>query len=56
VHSCLSITPRDHHGRHRRLDSVQAVWTGEAYRAFRERLYSSDPPAACRNCGLAWSL
>jgi MoaA/NifB/PqqE/SkfB family radical SAM enzyme len=37
-------------------DGVQAVWTGEAYRAFRERLYSSDPPASCRNCGLSWSL
>jgi len=37
-------------------DGVQSVWNGEAYRAFRERLYSSDPPASCRNCGLAWSL
>jgi len=35
---------------------VQAVWTGEAYRVFRERLYSSRPPLACQNCGLAWSL
>ena len=37
-------------------DGVEAVWTGDAYRNFRERLYSSDPPASCRNCGLAWSL
>jgi MoaA/NifB/PqqE/SkfB family radical SAM enzyme len=37
-------------------DGVQAVWQGDAYRRFRERLYSSDPPACCRNCGLAWSL
>lgn len=37
-------------------DGLQAVWTGEAYRVFRERLYSSNPPAACKNCGLAWSL
>ncbi len=37
-------------------DGVQAVWSGDAYRAFRERLYSSDPPLSCRNCGLAWSL
>ena len=29
---------------------------GRAYAAFRERLYSSDPPPSCRNCGLAWSL
>jgi MoaA/NifB/PqqE/SkfB family radical SAM enzyme len=35
---------------------VASVWSGEAYARFRERLYSSDPPAACRNCGLAWSL
>jgi MoaA/NifB/PqqE/SkfB family radical SAM enzyme len=37
-------------------DGVAAVWQGEAYRLFREQLYSSTPPAACRNCGLAWSL
>src|SRR5438067_9740845 len=37
-------------------DGIDAVWTGEQYRAFRERLYSSDPPESCRNCGLAWSL
>jgi MoaA/NifB/PqqE/SkfB family radical SAM enzyme len=37
-------------------DGVQAVWHGEAYRRFRERLYSSEPPESCRNCGLAWSL
>jgi MoaA/NifB/PqqE/SkfB family radical SAM enzyme len=37
-------------------DGIHAVWNGEAYRAFRERLYSSDPPTSCRNCGLAWSL
>lgn len=37
-------------------DGVQAVWTGDAYRAFRQQLYSSEPPASCRNCGLAWSL
>jgi len=35
---------------------VDAVWNGDAYRDFRERLYSSHPPAACRHCGLAWSL
>jgi MoaA/NifB/PqqE/SkfB family radical SAM enzyme len=37
-------------------DGVQAVWTGAAYQRFRERLYSPEPHAACRNCGLAWSL
>ncbi|HEY3061625.1 MAG TPA: radical SAM protein [Chloroflexota bacterium] len=37
-------------------EGVEKVWTGEAYSVFRERLYSSSPPAACKNCGLAWSL
>jgi MoaA/NifB/PqqE/SkfB family radical SAM enzyme len=37
-------------------DGVAAVWHGESYRRFREQLYSSEPPASCRNCGLAWSL
>jgi MoaA/NifB/PqqE/SkfB family radical SAM enzyme len=37
-------------------DGVDGVWNGEAYQRFRQQLYSSDPPAACRNCGLAWSL
>jgi MoaA/NifB/PqqE/SkfB family radical SAM enzyme len=37
-------------------DGVDAVWHGPAYAAFRAQLYSSTPPASCRNCGLAWSL
>jgi len=37
-------------------EGVAGVWTGAAYERFRQQLYSSDPPAACRNCGLAWSL
>jgi MoaA/NifB/PqqE/SkfB family radical SAM enzyme len=37
-------------------DGIAAVWTGDAYRRFREQLYSSEPPASCRNCGIAWSL
>ena len=37
-------------------DGVDSVWHGEAYQRFRKQLYSSEPPAACRNCGLAWSL
>jgi MoaA/NifB/PqqE/SkfB family radical SAM enzyme len=37
-------------------DGIQAVWQGQAYQRFREQLYSSTPPASCRNCGLAWSL
>jgi MoaA/NifB/PqqE/SkfB family radical SAM enzyme len=37
-------------------DGVAAVWQGERYRQFRARLYSSDPNAACRQCGVGWSL
>jgi MoaA/NifB/PqqE/SkfB family radical SAM enzyme len=37
-------------------DGIAAVWHGEDYQRFRYQLYSSEPPAACRNCGLAWSL
>ena len=37
-------------------DGIQATWHGEAYTRFRERLYSSEPPLSCRNCGIAWSL
>lgn len=37
-------------------DGIEAVWSGAAYRAFRERLYSSEPPLSCRGCGSAWSL
>jgi MoaA/NifB/PqqE/SkfB family radical SAM enzyme len=37
-------------------DGVQAVWNGARYQEFRRRLRSSEPNAACRNCGIAWSL
>jgi radical SAM protein with 4Fe4S-binding SPASM domain len=37
-------------------DGVDAVWNSEKYQEFRRRLYSSQPPQSCRNCGLAWSL
>jgi len=37
-------------------DGVDAVWGSEAYERFRQQLYSANPPASCRNCGIAWSL
>jgi MoaA/NifB/PqqE/SkfB family radical SAM enzyme len=37
-------------------DGVAAVWNNERYQQFRSRLYSSEPPESCRNCGVAWSL
>ena len=33
-------------------DGVAAVWNGEAYSAFRERLDGPDPPEICRSCSL----
>jgi MoaA/NifB/PqqE/SkfB family radical SAM enzyme len=36
--------------------SLREIWSGAAYRAFREALLSDCPPAACANCGLRWSL
>ncbi|HYU18937.1 MAG TPA: radical SAM/SPASM domain-containing protein [Chloroflexota bacterium] len=37
-------------------DGVPATWAGERYQQFRDRLYSSEPNDACRNCGVGWSL
>jgi MoaA/NifB/PqqE/SkfB family radical SAM enzyme len=36
--------------------SLQDIWNGPAYRAFRDALLSDRPPASCANCGLRWSL
>jgi MoaA/NifB/PqqE/SkfB family radical SAM enzyme len=36
--------------------SLREIWSGEAYRLFRDGLLSDAPPAACKNCGLRWSL
>ena len=36
--------------------SLQDIWNGPAYHAFRAALLSDRPPAACANCGLRWSL
>ncbi|MDE3075519.1 MAG: radical SAM protein [Chloroflexota bacterium] len=33
-----------------------AVWNGNRYAEFRRRHQSTDPPDACRRCGLDWSL
>ncbi|MGH2363855.1 MAG: radical SAM/SPASM domain-containing protein [Chloroflexota bacterium] len=33
-----------------------AVWNGQRYQEFRARHQSPEPPAACRGCGLDWSL
>ena len=36
--------------------SLREMWNGEAYRDFRTRLLSDDPPKPCQGCGMRWSL
>jgi MoaA/NifB/PqqE/SkfB family radical SAM enzyme len=36
--------------------SLREIWDGPGYSSFREALLSDQPPAACANCGLRWSL
>ena len=36
--------------------TLQEIWNGAAYRAFRKALLSDQPPGACASCGLRWSL
>ncbi len=33
-------------------DGIAMVWDGDAYRAFRRRLLTEDPPDVCRGCSL----
>ncbi|HEV2955015.1 MAG TPA: radical SAM protein [Xanthobacteraceae bacterium] len=37
-------------------EGLREIWNGEKYRAFRAGLLSDQPPPACANCGLRWSL
>jgi MoaA/NifB/PqqE/SkfB family radical SAM enzyme len=36
--------------------TLREIWTGRAYQDFRAALLSDQPPPACKNCGLRWSL
>jgi MoaA/NifB/PqqE/SkfB family radical SAM enzyme len=36
--------------------SLREIWNGNRYVDFRASLMSSQPPRACANCGLRWSL
>ena len=36
--------------------TLQEIWNGAAYQSFRAALLSEQPPDACANCGLRWSL
>jgi len=33
--------------------SLEEIWNGSEFAAFRTRVNSPDPPASCRNCGMA---
>ncbi len=36
--------------------TIREIWNGEQYQNFRRQLLSPEPPRACANCGLRWSL
>ena len=36
--------------------TLHEIWNGAGYASFREALLSDEPPKACANCGLRWSL
>ena len=36
--------------------TMREIWNGERYQDFRKALLSPQPPPACANCGLRWSL
>jgi MoaA/NifB/PqqE/SkfB family radical SAM enzyme len=37
-------------------ETLREIWNGARYQSFREGLVSDQPPQACANCGLRWSL
>lgn len=37
-------------------ETLREIWNGERYTSFRAALLSDQPPQACANCGLRWSL
>lgn len=37
-------------------ETLREIWNGPQYQSFREGLLSDQPPQACANCGLRWSL
>jgi radical SAM protein with 4Fe4S-binding SPASM domain len=36
--------------------SLEEIWWGEGYAAFRVALGTETPPEPCRSCGVRWSL
>ncbi len=37
-------------------ESLQEIWWGDRYLAFRRDLQTASPPEPCRGCGVKWSL
>jgi MoaA/NifB/PqqE/SkfB family radical SAM enzyme len=36
--------------------TLREIWNGPRYQQFRSSLMTTEPPRACANCGLRWSL
>jgi MoaA/NifB/PqqE/SkfB family radical SAM enzyme len=49
---CMVATPDRAQLGDMAASGVATVWTGQAYRSFRERLASSKPPAVCAGCAI----
>jgi radical SAM protein with 4Fe4S-binding SPASM domain len=49
---CMVSTPDRANMGNMAKDGVEAVWNGEVFQAFRDRLASDEPPEICRSCAL----
>jgi MoaA/NifB/PqqE/SkfB family radical SAM enzyme len=49
---CMVATPDRANFGNMARDGVAAVWDGEAYNAFRDKLASDSPPEICRGCAV----
>jgi MoaA/NifB/PqqE/SkfB family radical SAM enzyme len=49
---CMVATPDRINFGNAATDGVVPIWEGPAYRAFRDRLDSDDPPNICRSCAV----
>ena len=37
-------------------NSLDEIWSGHRYRAFRKKRQTENPPKCCKGCGILWSL
>jgi radical SAM protein with 4Fe4S-binding SPASM domain len=49
---CMVSTPDRANMGNMAEQGVEAVWNGEVYAAFRDKLASEEPPEICRSCAL----